>query len=712
MNRQILLKTILVGTISTALCLPAEASGLLVADGGFGGELEIREHDVNVTINNGIAVTDVKQVFLNKEDRIVEALYTFPVPKGASVSNFSMIINGKEMIGEVVEAKRAKEIYESYKQTKRDPGLLEQVDFKTFEMRIFPIPARAEQHVRVTYCQELDIDHDWATYVYPLATTSRGAKEKTTGRFSVTVDVKSEIPIADTSSPSHGDDVFIARHGDGYLRASLETKEGDLSRDLVLAYRIERPQTGIDIITSRSQGEDGYFQLTLTAGTELEKLNQGMDYVFVLDVSGSMAHDGKLGMSRNSLAAFIQGLSDEDRFELIAFNNQPQPLFRQLISVNETAQEQAIQHLEKQRPRGGTDLRGALETAYRYRASDRTLNVVLLSDGMTEVREHKELLDIIRARPSGARVFCVGVGNEVNGPLLTQMAEEAGGLAALLSEGDDFQRQAQAFRRKLMRPAASQIKIAFHGIETYDIEPKQIPPLFHGSPVRVYGRYKTGGTASITVEGDALGAPFRQVADVQLPETENDNPEIERMWASYRIQQLMNEARRSGTDSNVKDEIVRLCEGYSVTSQYASFLVLENDSEYKRWQVARRNATRIERDRSAQVALRSQLEKLREQSLAEIGPIQQIPTKAPDKRPSSVPVNNSTPRQPAPTANPGQPQSDRSFNIPMPAPPTGGGGGGGGGAIDPVTGTVALLIAGAAYRRRRRTGIVTEENAA
>jgi Ca-activated chloride channel family protein len=83
----------------------AHAAGLLIADGGFGGTLEIIEHDVEVTINNGIAVTQVTQVFKNMENRQVEALYTFPVPKGASVSNFSMWIGGKEMVGEVLEKK-------------------------------------------------------------------------------------------------------------------------------------------------------------------------------------------------------------------------------------------------------------------------------------------------------------------------------------------------------------------------------------------------------------------------------------------------------------------------------------------------------------------------------------------------------------------------------------------------------------------------------
>src|SRR5204863_1549706 len=150
------------------------------------GMMEIKEHSVHVTINNGIAVTEVTQVFQNNEDRVVEALYSFPVPRGASVANFSMWINGKEMVGEVLEKQRAREIYESYKQKRRDPGLLEQTDFKTFEMRIFPIAPDADQKVRITYYQELDVDHDWATYVYPLATSSRKElTSNTSGKFAL-----------------------------------------------------------------------------------------------------------------------------------------------------------------------------------------------------------------------------------------------------------------------------------------------------------------------------------------------------------------------------------------------------------------------------------------------------------------------------------------------------------------------------------------------
>src|SRR5690606_619651 len=179
--------------------------------------------------------------------------------------------------------------------------------------------------------------------------------------------------------------------------------------------------------------------------------------------SGSMARDGKLRMSRESIDAFVKELGPEDRFELIAFNVAPQTLFGNLQEVTEQSQAEAIGFLQSQQGRGGTVLRPAMATAYKYIDDDRPLNVVVLSDGMTEQSERRELLQMIAARPSGARVFCIGVGNEVNRPLLSQIADEAGGLAAFLSPGDDFQRQAQAFRRKLLRPAATNVAITFEG---------------------------------------------------------------------------------------------------------------------------------------------------------------------------------------------------------------------------------------------------------
>jgi len=645
---------------------PAEsrAAGLLIADGGLGGVLEIKEQEVRVTINNRVAVTQVTQVFLNTENRQVEALYTFPVPKGASVANFSMWINGKEVVGEVLEKERARQIYNSYKQKRRDPGLLEQVDFKTFEMRIFPINAGAEQRVQISYYQELDSDHDRATYVYPLATVTReDIYARSAGKFAMDVRIKSAIPLTDVTSPSHADQFEIARHTPEFCQASLETSGGGLDQDVVLSYQLERPRTGLDLVTSRQDGQDGFFMLTLTSGPELSARETGMDYLFLLDISGSMAHDGKLLLSKNSVGAFVDQLDREDRFEMMTFNVRPVTLFGRLTAGDEANKTRAAEFMQSQRAKGGTVLAPAMTGAYRYADADRTLNVVILSDGMTEQKERRELLGLIQSRPANTRVFCIGVGNEVNRPLLRQLAEDSGGLAAFISRSDNLKRQARAFRRKLMRPVATDLDLTFSGISVYDVEPRQLPNLFHGAPIRVYGRYKGDGQARVTLKGDIQGAPLEQSVTLDFPRRDEANPEIERMWALKRVDEIQKTITRKGSSQALLDEIIRLGEGFSIVTPYTSFLVLENDAEYQRWKIERRNRSRMARDRQAQAARDERLAALRDKALAQLGPQPAQPvTLAKADVPQARPLPKATPDTSQPDPQPQRSQS-RDFSF-------------------------------------------------
>jgi Ca-activated chloride channel family protein len=614
------------------------------------------------------------------------------MPQGASVANFSMWINGKEMIGEVVEKNRAREIYNSYKQKRRDPGLLEQIDYKTFEMRIFPINANAEQKVQITYYQELNIDHDQGTYVYPLATVTRkGIDSKTTGKFAINFEVKSTIPILDIQSPSHGDAFVVAKHSDEYCVASLETTGGSLASDVVLNYDISRPNSGIDMITSNQSGDDGYFCMAITAGKELAEKDSGMDYVFVLDVSGSMANDGKLVVSKNALDAFIDEITEKDRFEVMTFNLNPNTLFGELKSGSEAIRDNARFFMATQKARGGTELVPAMTTAYKYGEPDRTLNVVILSDGMTGQDERQTLLQMIRSRPANARVFCIGIGNEVNRPLLEQMAEDSGGLAAFISRGDDFKRAAKGFKRKLMRPVVTDLQIDFGGLRVFDVEPVVLPNLYHGSPIRIYGRYSASGNSQITLFGNIQGIEMKQSVDMLFPEKDMQNPEIERMWAWKRVDQLLKKAERTGSREQVLNDIVRLGEGYSIVTPYTSFLVLENDGEYKRWQIERRNSLRTAQDRNAKANRQEQLELIKKKAVADIGPQDPSQIKDPDKINDPVKLTSKTPatntQNTMPANLPYRPaperRQSRDFNF-------------GGGPVGPLFAGVALWL-----RRRK-----------
>ena len=133
--------------------------------------------------------------------------------------------------------------------------------------------------------------------------------------------------------------------------------------------------------------------MTLTAGQELEGASSAMDYVFVLDISGSMANRGKLGLSTNAAAAFIQSLGPEDRCEVMSFNNAPNFGFQELKSVSDETKRLASEFMDSQQARGGTELRPAVNAAIQYKDPDRALNIVILSDGMTQQNEQRAAMN-------------------------------------------------------------------------------------------------------------------------------------------------------------------------------------------------------------------------------------------------------------------------------------------------------------------------------
>ena len=680
--------------IALSICSPSQAAGLLVASGPSGGKLKVEEHTVKVTINNGIAVTEVTQIFRNLEDRQVEALYTFPVPKGASVSNFSMWIQGKEIIGEVVEKKRAREIYESYKAKKIDPGLLEQVDFKRFEMRIFPIGPKAAQKVVITYYQELDIDNEWITYVYPLETvTIPSLESKTSNKFSLNMEILSEVPITEMNSSSHSKDFAINKIKDSYYHASLEVKEGDLNKDVVLSCHLERPKMGVDLITSNTVQEDGYFYLTIMSGDDSEKTQTGSDYVFVLDISGSMADDGKLDQSAKTIKSFISLLGEKDRYELITFNTSPTPLFNKLTSPSEDATRQFNTALQNTKARGGTAIEPALTLAYKYATHEKNINIVIVSDGIDQANFSKGLIDLMKANSSkqDARTFCIGIGNETNKSLLNRIAEESGGFAAFISKGDDFNKHAELFFKKLAKPIAKNVTIKIDGVEAYDIYPKKLPDLYHGFPIRIYGRYKGSGNCQVKFSADYLNHQFSKDLVLDFPKLDEKNTEIERMWAFKKLDSLINEIPDGSQDHKNISEIVRLGEAYSIVSEYTSFLVLENNQEFKRWNIERRNVLRVSRDKKSMEATREKMDQIRKEMTSNLGPARERSKEEEKiiiKNNEQITSQNTSPIQQPKSSDTNTTKSNsRDFSS-----------GGGGGPVNPLI----LLGAIGIYLRRKK----------
>ena len=254
----------------------------------------------------------------------------------------------------------------------------------------------------------------------------------------------------------------------------------------------------------------------------------------------------------------------------------------------------------------------------------------------------------------------------------------------------------------MTRPAIENVKLEFDSA-AYDVEPLERANIYHGSPLRLYGRYRgsqrinksADQTVNVTLTGTIQGAPYEQTTELTLPGRENSNPEIERMWASYRVNRLLPAAKAN--ERGAKNEVVTLCEQYSIVSEFASFIVLENDAEYQRWNIERRNADRSARDRVAQERVNRQLRRLRDKALAQLGPndaasakdkVANAPQRSRSNR-ANRPASNS------PTRMAQRPTTRRNVSSP-------GRGGGGGGAFDPITGLLALGLGGLGWTQRKK----------
>ncbi len=187
------------------------AAGLLTPKDSNLPVLEIKDHAVSVVIEDGYAVTTVEQIFANPNSTDLEAVYSFPVPEKAAVSEFTMWIDGKPVHGEVLEKKKAREVYEDQKTQNKNAGLTEQNGYKTFEVSVYPVRAGQETKIRLGYIQPFHVDTGIGRYVYPLeeggvdeeALAFWSTNEKVSGTFSFDLNLRSGYPIADLRLPNH-----------------------------------------------------------------------------------------------------------------------------------------------------------------------------------------------------------------------------------------------------------------------------------------------------------------------------------------------------------------------------------------------------------------------------------------------------------------------------------------------------------------------------
>src|SRR4029079_3175481 len=134
--------------------------------------VRLASHKVNVVIHDGLARTEVEEVFENDTARVLEGRYVFPVPPDASVSRLALWV-GKDLVeGEMVERERAARIFKGIVEDSvrpRDPALLEWVKGSEVSLKVFPLPPHGTRKIVLAYDQATEESGGHGRYLYPLS---------------------------------------------------------------------------------------------------------------------------------------------------------------------------------------------------------------------------------------------------------------------------------------------------------------------------------------------------------------------------------------------------------------------------------------------------------------------------------------------------------------------------------------------------------------
>ncbi len=569
------------------------ADGIIIPDPVPGviekpNPLSVQYHRVTVDINNQVATTSIDQVFKNDYPTDLEGTYIFPLPDDASISSFSMYINGKETEGEILDKDKARQIYEDIVRRMKDPGLLEYMGRNIFRARVYPIPKNGEKRIKLIYQETLKYDAGMVQYVYPLDTEkfSPTPLEEVT----ISVRIKSNTPIKTIYSPSHKIDKKL---GEYEATCGYEEKNVKPDKEFVLYYTVAETDMGLNLLTYRKSQEDGYFLLMLSPG-ELKKENLviNKDLTFVLDTSGSM-NGKKIAQAKEALRYCINNLNKGDRFNLISFATEINLLKDNLVPANDKNIKDALDFITNLRARGGTNINEALISALQKKPDEKRPHmIVFITDGeptvgVTDINELTE--NIAKANKTNARIFVFGVGYDVNTHLLERIAQDNSGVTEYVKPdtaegtGEDIEIKVSRFYEKISEPILADVNIDFGKIKMKELYPKDFPDIFKGTQLILLGRYQGDGSTAITLKGQVSGKEKKFVYEGKFPKVMDENVFIPRLWATRKVGYLMNEIRLKGENKEIKDEIISLSKEFGIMTPYTSFLILEDEKDYERW---------------------------------------------------------------------------------------------------------------------------------
>jgi len=510
----------------------------------------------------------VEEQFRNEGQGIAEGTYHYPLTGEAVFQSLALWMGETEMRGELMDAARARGIYEEIVRRRRDPALVTLAGHQLLRAQIFPIQPGETRKVVLRFTQVLDTQGDALRWRYALGPEERGAV-----RPDIRVTLRDAARFGRPFSPTHT--VQVSGRDDGSI-AITDASLGDV--ELFLPLR--STTAGVSIVSHAPGGEDGYFLLYVTPPGQVESQRIGRDLTMVVDVSGSMS-GAKIEQAKAAMLQMLGTLAPRDRFRLIAFSSGVRTFRDAYSPVDAASLEAARAWTSALVADGGTNIEGALRQALQRdggRDRDGNLDVlVFLTDGVPSVGEQQpeKLAAMAAQAASGTRVFTVGIGTDVNTYLIERLAQDGHGAADFVPPNGNVEVAVGNLARKLRAPALVDLRIVSSPARIVSLEPVRLPDLFAGQELVVLGRYSGSGTGPLVLEGTRDGETVRVSTPVEFAARETDHEYVSTLWAARRIGTLTRTMRLEGSSPQRIEEIKALALRHGIVTEYTAYLVQE-----------------------------------------------------------------------------------------------------------------------------------------
>lgn len=566
---------------------------------------KIRTVDVQASIKDQAAKVQISQVFQNTGSTVLEAQFIFPVADEAALSGLTLMVDGKELTGRLMKKEEARRIYEETVRRQRDPALLEYLGQGLYQTSVFPIPPQAERTVEIRYTQLLRKDNGLVDLLLPIGNTKHCTHPVES--MNLTIRVETTDQIKTIYSPTHALD--IQRPDNNHAVARLTLRDSLSPDDFRLFYGTVNGLVGMNLVSYRpSESEEGYFLMLASPEVKsalAERIEKTM--VFAFDRSGSMSGK-KIEQAREALKFLIQQLRPGDTFNVVAYDSSVETFRPELQRADEATIKAALGFADGIYAGGSTNIDGALKTALSMLAdSKRPSYVLFMTDGLPTVGELNEQKIAANARALNkvnARLFSFGVGYDVNARLLDRLSHDQRGQSAYVRPNESIETHVAALYNKIGTPLLTNLTVdveydrvipAGSAAPISRTYPRQFSDLFQGEQLVWVGRYRYPGAVKVTLAG-TVGDERRSFA---FPATmaeksiDESNGFVEKLWATRRIGEIIDELDLHGQNKELIDEMVQLSLRHGIITPYTSFLADENMSLADQSELSRRGGMAV-----------------------------------------------------------------------------------------------------------------------